>query len=113
MRPWLVGVVMCAPLLCMPPAAADPVQDSRFFQILDQYKIGYSSRQDAIAAAGSACAALDRGASYGQLQTAGLSAPGQAGPGAWTLRDADQFLFAATSAYCPQYANLVPAESLR
>lgn len=100
-------------LICAAPAPADPDQDAHFFQILDQYKIGYSSRQDAIAAARSACAALDRGASYGQLQTAGLSAPGQTGPGSWTLRDADQFLFASTTAYCPQYAELVPPESLR
>lgn len=97
-------------LVAAAPAGADPGQDARFFQVMDQYRLGYSTRDDATMAAHSVCDALDRGASYGQLQTAGLTAPGQRA--SWTPRDVDQFLFAATSAYCPQYSVLVPRSSL-
>lgn len=106
----VAGAVLA--LVCAPSAAADPGQDGQFFQILDKYKLGYVSRDEATSAAGSTCSALDRGVSYGQLQTAMLTAPGQSGAGSWSLRDVDQFMFAAVSAYCPQYVGMVPQGSL-
>lgn len=113
MQGWqLPAAVIAVSVACAAPAAADPGQDAAFFQILDKYKIGYVTRDEAVSSAGSTCSALDRGVSYGQLQTAMLTAPGQGGPGSWTLRDVDQFMFAAVSAYCPQYVGVVPQGSL-
>lgn len=113
MRSWqLAAAVTALAVACAPPAAADPTQDGQFFQILDKYKIGYTTRDEATSAAASTCQALDRGASYGQLQTAMLTSPGQQGPGSWTIRDVDQFMYAATTAYCPQYVGMVPQGSL-
>jgi hypothetical protein len=104
-----LGLVAMTALLLAPPVAADPGQDAAFFQILDRYKLGYTTRDEAISAAAATCSALDRGVSYGQLQTTMLNA---SQGGSWTLRDADQFMFAAISAYCPQYVGSVPQSSL-
>jgi Protein of unknown function (DUF732) len=69
------------------PAGADPGQDAQFFQVLDKYQLGYVSREDAIDAAGSTCAALDRGVSFEQLETILIDHPGGGGARVWTVRD--------------------------
>jgi hypothetical protein len=109
MRRGVLVMLVAATGWAAPSAAADPGQDAQFFQILDQYKIGYATRDDAIATAGSLCDALNRGVSFGQLET-NLFTHGN--PESWTMRDVDQFLFASSSAYCPQYASQVPQASL-
>ena len=118
---WLFGILQLLIDLALilaivaAPARADSGQDDQFFSILAKYHIGYESREDAISGGQAFCGALDRGATFGELETVLIDNSGTATSGRpqrWTVRTADQALFAAASAYCPQYVGLVPQASL-
>lgn len=93
-----------------PDLSAEQRQDSVLFALLDKYRISYVHRADAISTARSVCEALDKGQTFGSLETALIDS---AGDGVWGVRDSDQFLDASIEAYCPQYRDLVPPESLQ
>lgn len=85
------------------PAQADPSgndsgRDATFLNALDNARITYQSKADAIAVGKRACALMDQGHAASDV----ISSVSTSNPG-FTIDNATEFTAIATNTYCPQH----------
>lgn len=97
MRGLLAATIAAAALaLCSAPAGAETPDDA-FIAELDANGIQYVTRAAAIAAGRSVCDSFDQGYTIDAV-TLGVA---RSGSQLKSIEEADDFVFAAVSAYCP------------